>query len=143
MALYIVYPECRWYCNTRSPPRREQLTSYFPVVLNSLLAKFNGRTSLHKNAPSITTAQHADLGSPQTRRGVHAKGQVRTFTAHKTKMMEIYLERTLRAQTNDINIVELGVLDGSTTTQGSDVCVVEQVSRGIRSSCKRDSASDH
>ncbi|EIW64838.1 uncharacterized protein TRAVEDRAFT_42251 [Trametes versicolor FP-101664 SS1] len=87
MALYIVYPE---------------------LVLNSLLATLNGRTSLQKNVQSSSTAQHGTLGSSQIRRCVHPKGQLRA------------------PQANDINIVELGVLNSSTTMQGSDICVVEQ-----------------
>ncbi|EIW64839.1 uncharacterized protein TRAVEDRAFT_42252 [Trametes versicolor FP-101664 SS1] len=79
MALYIIYPE---------------------LILNALLATFNGRTSLKKNTASAIVAQQE---SAQKCRGTHAMGQVK-----------------------DINVVELGALTSS-TSQGSDICVVEQV----------------
>lgn len=54
-------------------------------------------------------------------------GQVRTATETPYVMLMKLGSRPSHAQMKDINVVELGVLTSS-TSRGSDICVVEQVS---------------
>ncbi|OJT02747.1 hypothetical protein TRAPUB_6741 [Trametes pubescens] len=80
MALYMIYPE---------------------LILNALLATFNGRPSLRRKMMSVTV-QHAASDSAQSGYGAHAK-----------------------RQTKDINIVELGNME-SVTSNGADISTASQ-----------------
>lgn len=84
---------------------------HLAVILNALLATFNGRPSLQRKMMAVTV-QHAPLDSEQSGRNVHSKRDVRT----RPNINVIPFTDVASLQPSlGINVVELGPLD----TRGS------------------------